>query len=60
MTTFREFPTTRRVPVEETLHGRKIRDPYRWLEDADSTETQQFVRDQLAYARSILDPLPGR
>ena len=46
--------------VEETLHGHKIADPYRWLEDASSADSQQYVHDELAYTRSILDPLPGR
>ena len=35
-------------------------DNYRWLEDAGSQETQEFVHQELAYTRSILDPLPGR
>jgi prolyl oligopeptidase len=46
--------------VEETSHGRKIRDPYRWLENSDTPETQEFVRQQWEYARSVLDSLPGR
>ena len=46
--------------VEETIHGRKIADPYRWLEDSNSAGTQEYVSEQLAYTRSILDPLPGR
>jgi prolyl oligopeptidase len=46
--------------VEDNLHGHKIDDPYRWLENGDSPESQKFVRDELAYTRSILDPLPGR
>src|SRR5438105_15933389 len=45
---------------EETIHGRKIADSYRWLEDSNSGGTQEYVREQLAYTRSILDPLPGR
>lgn len=53
-------PSTKQVPVEETLHGEKIVDPYRWMENADSAETQEYVRQQLAYTRSLLDPLPGR
>ncbi len=46
--------------VEDTLHGHKIADPYRWLEDPGSADTQEYVRQELAYTRSILDPLPGR
>jgi prolyl oligopeptidase len=46
--------------VEETLHGRKIADPFRWLENGDSPETQQFVHDELSYTRSVLDRLAGR
>jgi prolyl oligopeptidase len=46
--------------VEDTLHGHKIVDPYRYLEDAKSTATQEFVQQELAYTRNLLDPLPGR
>ena len=49
-----------RPVVEEILHGRQIVDPYRWLEDASHPNTQNYVREELAYTRSILDPLPGR
>jgi prolyl oligopeptidase len=46
--------------VDETIHGHRIADPYRWLEDAGSPQTEEFVREELAYTRGILDPLPGR
>ena len=46
--------------VTEDLHGHKISDPYRWMENTDSPETQAYVGAQLAYTRSLLDPLPGR
>jgi len=59
-TTTSEPPKAKTVPVEETLHGQKIVDPYRWMENADSPETQEYVRQQLAHTRSVLDPLPGR
>ena len=46
--------------VVDTLHGHKIADPYRWLEDANSPDSQEYVREEMAYTRSLLDPLPGR
>src|SRR5579864_5292766 len=47
-------------PVDETMHGTRIVDDYRWLEDASSPETQRWVSEEGAYSRSLLDPLPGR
>jgi prolyl oligopeptidase len=55
-----EPPKAKVNAVEETINGHKIADPYRWLEDASSAESQEYVRQQLAYTRSLLDPLPGR
>jgi len=48
------------LPVEERLHGHTIVDNYRWLEDGTSPQTKAWVADELAYTRSVLDPLPGR
>jgi prolyl oligopeptidase len=53
-------PATKQQPVTDDYFGRKIVDPYRWLEDGNSAETQQWVADQLGYTRSVLDKLPGR
>jgi prolyl oligopeptidase len=53
-------PQARVQVVEESFPGHTIADAYRWLEDANSAETQEFVRAELAYTRGILDPLPGR
>jgi len=47
-------------PVTETLHGTKIVDNYRWLEDGTSPETQKWVAEEMSYTRGVLDPLPGR
>jgi prolyl oligopeptidase len=47
-------------PAQEVLHGTKIIDNYRWLEDGNNPETQKWVEQELAYTRAILDPLPGR
>ncbi len=59
-TNFPKPPATTQQPVTDDYFGHKVVDPYRWLEDSNSPETQQWVGDQLAYTRSILDKLPGR
>jgi prolyl oligopeptidase len=46
--------------LEETLHGTKVVDKYRWLEDGDSAETRTWVGAENAYTRAVLDRLPGR
>ncbi len=48
-------PVTRVENVVETLHGVEVRDPYRWLEDAGSQETQDWTREQNAHTRAVLD-----
>lgn len=53
-------PETRRGDVVERLHGHTIADPYRWLEDADSPETADWVERQRAHTEAFLDGLPGR
>ena len=56
----RSYPASRVEAVEETLHGRKVPDPYRWLEDAKSPDVQEWMTSQHAFARAHLDQLPGR
>ncbi len=53
-------PTTPKQPVEEILHGVKITDPYRWLEDQDSPQTRSWLQAQIAYTKSVLSQYPGR
>jgi len=54
------YPAARRLDLTETLHGRPVADPYRWLEDPASAETKAWVQaeDEL-YARYVAE-LPGR
>jgi prolyl oligopeptidase len=53
-------PKAKVAPVEDTVQGHKIVDPYRYLENPDDPDTQLYVEQELSYTRSILDPLPGR
>src|SRR5262245_59758432 len=49
------YPAARRLPLVETLHGVMVADPYRWLEEDGSAETQAWVAAENALTRSRLD-----
>ena len=40
------YPAARRLDLVEELHGHQVADPYRWLEDPDSAETQGWLAAQ--------------
>ncbi len=40
------YPPAERQPASDTLWGREIPDPYRWLEDADAVETVVWATRQ--------------
>jgi prolyl oligopeptidase len=54
------YPQTRREDVVDTLHGVKIADPYRWLEDDNSEETKGWVQAQNKVTFGYLEKLPKR
>jgi prolyl oligopeptidase len=51
---------TRRDPVTETLHGRQVTDPYRWLEDGDDLEVQHWILHQNDLTESTLAAFEAR
>jgi prolyl oligopeptidase len=53
------LPVTRREPVVDRYHGVEIVDEYRWLENWDDPTVKTWSEAQNAYARSVLDRLPG-
>ncbi|MBI2682713.1 MAG: S9 family peptidase [Acidobacteriales bacterium] len=52
-------PKTKAQPVQETLHGTTITDPYRWLENGADPETQHWTAEQFALTRSMLAAQPS-
>jgi prolyl oligopeptidase len=54
------YPATRRLDLVEDLFGHQVADPYRWLEDAGSDETRQWLAAQEELWAGQRDGLPGR
>lgn len=64
-------PPTPAEPVVDTIHGVEVVDPYRWLEGSAASELKTpdaaldarvaaWTAAQNAYARAVLDAIPGR
>ncbi len=47
-------------PVNETFYGTTVTDNYRYMEDTSNPEVVAFMRGESAYARQVLDSIPGR
>src|SRR5687767_2134116 len=51
---------TRKTDTVDSLHGQKIADPYRWLEESEVPEVRDWTETQNAQTRRVLDGLAGR
>jgi len=54
------YPETAKVDTVDTYFGTEVADPYRWLEDDRSPETEDWVRRQNAVTFGYLDGIPYR
>lgn len=54
------YPAAKRLDLVEELHGQRIADPYRWLEDPDDPATKQWLLEQDELLTAARDGLPGR
>ncbi|HEU4852505.1 MAG TPA: prolyl oligopeptidase family serine peptidase [Telluria sp.] len=54
------YPATRKVDQVDNYHGTSVADPYRWLEDANSAETKQWVDAQNKVTQAYLAQIPQR
>lgn len=54
------YPPTKTDNVTDVLHGVKIVDPYRWLEEGNSDATKAWVDKQNEFTQSLLGKVPAR
>ncbi|CCG02266.1 prolyl oligopeptidase family serine peptidase [Blastococcus saxobsidens] len=54
------YPEAPRLDLVDDLHGHRVADPYRWLEDPDDPRTQEWSRAQDELTAQVLSALPLR
>ena len=54
------YPATKKGTVVEDYSGMKVSDPYRWLEDDNSSETKAWVQEENKVTFSYLENIPFR
>ncbi len=54
------YPATRKGEQVDNYHGTEVADPYRWLENPDSTETKAWVEAQNKVTFNFLNQIPAR
>ncbi|WP_029209462.1 prolyl oligopeptidase family serine peptidase [Aquimarina agarilytica] len=54
------YPNTKKVDSIDTYFDTKVKDPYRWLEDDRSAETEKWVNTQNKTTFSYLEKIPYR
>jgi prolyl oligopeptidase len=53
-----QYPETKQVDTVDQYFETSVKDPYRWLEDDRSTETEAWVRSQNETTFDYLDKIP--
>jgi prolyl oligopeptidase len=55
-----DYPETKKVDTVNTYFGTEVYDPYRWLEDDRSEETEAWVKEQNKVTQAFLNKIPYR
>src|SRR4030081_2681425 len=54
------YPETPRGDQVDDYFGNRVADPYRWLEEVDSPQTQRWIAEENALTESVLETVPQR
>ncbi len=54
------YPETKKIDHVDTYFGENVNDPYRWLEDDRSAETEAWVKAQNVVTYDYLEKIPYR
>src|SRR5258708_11373391 len=54
------YPESKRIAVTDSYFGTKIKEPYRWLEDIESSDTRAWIDAQNNLSGKLLKELPER
>src|SRR5882724_5544959 len=54
------YPVSRQAEVVDDFFGTKVSDPYRWMEQSDSTEAAEWIAAQNRLTFAYLERLPLR
>jgi len=55
-----QYPTARKSDQVDDYHGTRVADPYRWLEEVDSPETQRWIAAENELTARYLAHIPAR
>ena len=55
-----KYPETKKVNQVDDYFGTKVADPYRWLEDDNSAETKEWVKEENKVTQDYLAAIPFR
>ena len=54
------YPSSKKVDQQDNYFGTKVSDPYRWLEDENSTDTKSWIKAEKQVTEQYLSAIPFR
>jgi len=54
------YPNSKTEPIVDEIHGERVPDPYRWLEEGSNPAVREWTDKQNSLTRGFLDQIAGR